>query len=126
MDRQKLAWHEAAHYCVARAAGARGVRAELRGDDGVTFQEGVVDPRDMIAILVAGGIAEEMVWGPSGTEGYGSDDDKRMIRAVLAGLHPECWSQRLAEGERIARDVLERSDLLEGVAERLWLTGHFP
>jgi hypothetical protein len=81
----------------------------------------------MIAILPAGGIPEEMVWGPSGTEGYGSDEDRRMIAQVLDGLDPECRSQRLVECEQIARAALrEHWDLLEGVAEQLWLNGRWP
>jgi hypothetical protein len=103
------------------------VSCETRRDDGVTRGAEVSDPRGKIAILLAGGLAEELVWGSSGAEGYGSAEDRRMIADVLHGLHPECHSQRLAEGERLARDALrERSDLLEGVAERLWVTGHFP
>ncbi|HWW91361.1 MAG TPA: hypothetical protein VNY35_11350 [Solirubrobacteraceae bacterium] len=128
MAGQKLAFHEAGHYTVARQQGAPVVSCEVRRDDGATYGAQVMsDPRGKIAVLMAGGIAEELVWGPSGTEGYGSEDDKRQLAAVLHALHPACHAYKLAEGERIARSALsERWALLEGVAERLWLTGRFP
>jgi hypothetical protein len=128
--RQKLAIHERGHRTVLRVA--RGfddaqVSCEIRRDDGVTYGPNVSDPRWTIAVLLAGGVAEAINWGPDGREGYGSDEDRRMIAEVLDGLHPECRSHKLAEGERIARDALrEHWDLVEGVAERLWLTDRFP
>jgi hypothetical protein len=130
MARQKLAWHESGHLTVARHGrycGAPVVSAEIGREDGITRGAGVSDPRGTIAILMAGGIAEELVWGPSWTKGYGSDEDQRMLAQTLDGLHPACRSQRLAEGKQIALDALrEHRDLLEAVAEQLWLKGRWP
>jgi hypothetical protein len=125
MSRESTALHESGHYIVARALGARNVRAEVHGRDGggAVFHGPIDPPVARAAVAVSGYVAEAMRDGVPGL----ATRDRAEAAHALEAFPAEQRASLLAEAEERARQILvSESELLDAVAWQLRTVGSFP
>lgn len=130
MSRASIAWHESGHYVCARELGFEDVCCEIDGGNdggGVTRYSPVGyashDTRKVLAVLLAGALAEQMA---EGFPGLAASDFRRagaLLETVARWERPRV---RREAGEMAVAALKGNWDLVEGLARHLRTKGSFP